>query len=156
MPQWSRMLTQRGNVFWRSLMWSSESDLLTWHSLLVRDPFIGPPWEFVIAADFILFVFRFLTLPEVGKPKPRLALKRKSDGASLVLVELSNTWILFLWIGMNPGMRGPRLAGTASYSGKSSSKFPGGLFGGRGGRPFKKSENVCSFKISLINTWDWL
>ena len=42
------------------------------------------------------------------------------------------------------------------YSGKSSSKFPGGLFGGRGGRPFKMSENGCSFKMSLINTWDWL
>ena len=83
-------------------------------------------------------MFLFLSpLSEVGRPKPRLALKRKSDGKS-PLLELSDAGMLFLCIGMNPGMRGPRLAGTASYSGKSSSKLPGGLIGGTGGRPLKK------------------
>ena len=62
-----------------------------------------------------------MSLSDVGSPKPRFAVKRNTAGSSVLAVAA----------GVKPGpcMRGPRLAGTASYSGKSS----GPTVGGRGG-----------------------
>ena len=63
-----------------------------------------------------------MDLCEVGNPKPRFAVKRNSAGSS---GSVSDCCVCDLCIGINPGIKGPRLLGTASYSGKSSSNRGG-------------------------------
>ena len=51
-------------------------------------------------------------------------MKRNCDGSSFPARGTRSGWLAVGWsvclTGIKPGMRGPRLAGTASYSGKSS------------------------------------
>ena len=72
-----------------------------------------------------------LSLSDVGRPKPLFAVNKNSEGSS-VLAEaagVSAERACLTGRKAGPGVRGPRLAGTASYSGKSS----GPTVGGRGG-----------------------
>ena len=73
-----------------------------------------------------------MSLWDVGSPKPLFAVKRNTAGSSVLGVATAGRLCL-TGAKPGPGIRGPRLAGTASYSGKSSGATGGGR-GGRGGR----------------------
>ena len=81
-----------------------------------------------------------LSLSDVGKPNPLLAVKRNCDGSSFLA--LGTRRCGWLEVGSRvclTGIRGPRPGGTASYSGKSSGAGIG-MGGGRGlGRGWRET-----------------